>query len=146
MCYARLSQPETVTKKIILRYIHSTWLLLSSQKMISGVYTCITWNLCRHYHSTLHSHNLILATLVQLDFKVLHMHNLKSLQGYRCTLHSSTWLLLHSCDFRFYTCKTWSPCRRYNCTLYSHNLTFTTFVQLDFRVLQLHNLKSLSLW
>ena len=32
-----------------------------------------------------------------------------------------------------------------SCTLHSHNLTFTTFVQLDFRVLHLHNLKSLSL-
>ena len=33
---------------------------------------------------------------------------------------------------------------RYHCTLHLHNLTFTILEKLDFRILQLHNLKSLS--
>ena len=55
-------------------------------------------------HSTLHSFKLTF---------VLHLQNLKSLQGYYCKLHS-------------------------------HDLAFTTLVQLDFTFLQQHNLKSLS--
>ena len=34
--------------------------------------------------------------------------------------------------------------RRYHCTLHPYNLTFTRLVQFYFRVLHLHNLKSLS--
>ena len=33
--------------------------------------------------------NLILTTFVHLDFKVLHLHNLKYLRGFHSTLHSN---------------------------------------------------------
>ena len=49
-------------------------------------------------------------------------------------------------DFRGLHLHNLESLRRYHFTLHSHNLTFTTFVQLHFRVLHLHNLKSLSLW
>ena len=73
----------------------------------------------------------------------LHLYNLISRFGTR-----TTWRLLHSFNLisQFYTCTTWNLCRRYHCTLYSHNLNFITFLQYDFRVLHLHNLKSLSFW
>ena len=61
--------------------------------MVSGIYTRRTWNLCRQYHSRLHSHNLIFTTFVSLDFKVLHLHNLKSLPT--ISLYT-TWFLIHS--------------------------------------------------
>ena len=50
-------------------------------------------------HFTLN--NLILTTFVQLDFKILHLHNLKSLQGYYCTLylHNLTFTTFVQLDF-----------------------------------------------
>ena len=52
------------------------------------------------YHCTLHSHNLTFTTLIQFDFRLLHLHNLKSL--------STIWLYstLAQPDFH-YTCTTW---------------------------------------
>ena len=80
MCCATPAQPKIVTNKVILRYISSTWLCRKwLQKMIPDVYTCTTWNVCRQYHCTLHSHYLTFTTLVQYNFRVLHLHNLKSL-------------------------------------------------------------------
>ena len=120
------TKPKIIFVNIILRYTHSTWFSLSSQKVISEVYTCTTWYLCWQYHSTLHSHNLILTTFVQLDFKVLHLYNLKSLRGYYCTLHSYNLIFttFAQLDFR---------------VLHLHNLKslssislHTTLAQLDF--------------
>ena len=107
MCYALPAQPEIVTNKIILRYTHSTWLLFRSQKMILEVCTCSTCNLCRQYHFTLHLNNLILTRFVQLDFKVLYLHKLKSFSTISLyTIHA----LLHSYILisGFYTCTTWN--------------------------------------
>ena len=39
-----------------------------------------------------------------------------------------------------YTCTTWNLLRRYHFALHSDNLTFTTSVQFDFRVLHPYNL------
>ena len=48
-----------------------------------------TWNICGQYHYTLQSHKLILTTLLQLDFRVLHLHNLKSFSTTSlCTTHA----------------------------------------------------------
>ena len=68
--------------------------------MISGFYTCTKWNLCRRYGFTLHSHNLVLTTFVQRDFRVLHLHNLKSLYlmgKWHISSYTHTyWFSLHS--------------------------------------------------
>ena len=77
--YATLAQPKIITDNIILRFTHSTWFLLNSRKMISRIYTYTTLNLFQHYHSTLKSYNLILTTIIQLDFRIFYLHNLKSL-------------------------------------------------------------------
>ena len=55
--------------------LHSFSLIfLSSQKLISEVYTCATWNLCEdiilHYTPTTY---LTFTSFVQLDFRVLHL-------------------------------------------------------------------------
>ena len=55
--------------------------------MISGVYTSKTWNLCRKCFFTLHSHNMILTTFLKLNFRVLHLHNLKFLP--KISLHTT---------------------------------------------------------
>ena len=55
--------------------------------MISRVYTCKTWNLCRKCFFTLHSHNMILTTFLKLNFRVLHLHNLESLP--KISLHTT---------------------------------------------------------
>ena len=100
--------------------------------------------------------NLLKTTLIQpyffklseIDFRGLHLHNLKSLRRYHFTLlsHNLTFTTVVQFDFRvlhLYSLKPLSMIRF--CTLHWHNLTFTIFLQLDVRVLQLHNLKSLSL-
>ena len=77
--YTTLAQPKIITDNIILRFTHSTSFLLNLRKMISRIYTYTTLNLFQHYHSTLKSYNLILTTIIQLDFRIFYLHNLKFL-------------------------------------------------------------------
>ena len=78
--------------------------------MISGFYTCATWNLCRRYGCTLHSRNLAFTTFVQLDFRVLHLHNLKSIFLVKWHFHDT---LSHP-NFH-YIRKTWFPWLFHSC-------------------------------
>ena len=107
--------------------LHSFSLVfLSSQKLISEVYTCTTWNLCEdiilHYTPTTY---LTFTSFVQLDFRVLHLHKHKgSTLDFRVLhLHKHKGSTL---DFR---------------VLHLHKHKGSS---LDFRVLHLHKLKSLS--
>ena len=134
MCYATPVQPKIGTDKIIQRYTHSTLFTLSEND-----FRCLhldDWKSLRRYHRTLHPHNLTFTTSIKFDFRILHLHNLKSLL--------MIWLTLHSHILAFTTFV--ESLQRYHCTLHLHNLTFTTSIKFDFRILLLHNLKSLSLW
>ena len=68
--------------------------------MISGVYTCTTWNLRQKYHSTIDLHNLILTTFVQLSSRVVYLYNLKF------SLPISLFTTLAQPHF-LYICTTW---------------------------------------
>ena len=97
MCYATPVQPKIGTDKIIQRYTHSTWFLYALRKWCQRLYNLKS---LRRYHCTLHSHNLTFTTSVKFDFRILHLHNLKSL--------STIWLYttLAQPDFH-YICTTW---------------------------------------
>ena len=104
MCYTTPAQPKIFTNKIIQRYTH----FLSSQKMISNVYTCTTWILCEdiivHYTRTTWLYDISTiwfqdSTPAQpkifVDDMILHYAR-------------TTWLSLHSYNLitGFYTCTT----------------------------------------
>ena len=94
--------------------------------MISAFYTHTTWNLCRRHGFTLHSHNLIFTTFVQFDFRVLHLHNLKS----NCTN------VVKNLISGFYTYTTWNLylySKVTYFTLHSQTLIFITLAKHDFR-------------
>ena len=61
---------------------------------------------------------------------------------FNATLIQSDFFKFSENDFRGLHLLNLKSLRRYYCTLHSHNLTLTTLV--DFRILPLHNLKSLS--
>ena len=75
-------------------------------------------------HFTLN--NLILNTFVQLDFKILHLHNLKSLQGYYCTLYS------HNLTFTTFVQLDFTVLHLYNIKSLSTISSYTTLAQPEF--------------
>ena len=65
------AQPEIFVDDMILHYTRTTWLSLHSYNLITGFYTCTTWNLypyCKIIYFTLHSHTLIFITFAKYDF------------------------------------------------------------------------------
>ena len=129
---------EIFADDVIVHYTRITWFPLHSHNLISEVYTCTTWNLYWQYHSTLHSHNLNLTRFGQLDFRGLHLHNLKSL------LTISLYTKLAQPDFHR-ICTTWYQVSTLAqpkiliftvkvayFTLYSHTLIFIALAKHDF--------------
>ena len=65
------AQPEIFVDDMILHYTRTTWLSLYSYNLVTGFYTCTTWNLylyCKMIYFTLHSHTLIFITFAKYDF------------------------------------------------------------------------------
>ena len=116
---------------------HSVWFFLCSQKMVSEVYTCTTWNICEdiivHFtHTTwLYIRKIWFqdSTPAQLEIFVddVVVHYTRT-----------TWLSWHLYNFisGFYTCTTGNLYlygKVTYFTLHSHTLIFITFAKHDFR-------------
>ena len=84
---------------------HSVWFFLCSQKMVSEVYTCATWNICED----------IIVHYTRKTWLSRHLYNLIS-GFYTCT----TWNLYLYGKVTYFT-------------LHSHTLIFITFAKHDFR-------------
>ena len=84
---------------------HSVWFFLCSQKMVSEVYTCTTWNICED----------IIVHYTRKTWLSRHLYNLIS-GFYTCT----TWNLYLYGKVTYFT-------------LHSHTLIFITFAKHDFR-------------
>ena len=84
---------------------HSVWFFLCSQKMVSEVYTCRTWNICED----------IIVHYTRKTWLSRHLYNLIS-GFYTCT----TWNLYLYGKVTYFT-------------LHSHTLIFITFAKHDFR-------------
>lgn len=124
----------TSTKKFLFSCCKLIRKNVSSKKKNMFTYT---WNICSQYHSTLQSHNMILTALLQLDFRVLQLHNLKSLPmtslyttltqpDFHCI--RKTWFKLSTLaqpKIFFYGKVTYF-------TLHFHILVFITLAQHDF--------------
>ena len=66
------AQPQIFVDDMVVHYTRTTWLSLHLYNLISGFYTCTTWNLylyCKVTYFTLHSHTLIFITLAKHDFR-----------------------------------------------------------------------------
>ena len=115
MCYGTAAQPKSLPTKLFNAALIQPD-FLSSQKMISEVYTCTAWNLCEdiilHYTRTtwlsLHSYNLISGFYTcttwnfylygKMTYFMLHLHTLIFI------IFTKTWLpwLFHSCCVRMF--------------------------------------------
>ena len=132
MRYATPVQPKLLRTKLL-----NTTLIqpdfLSSQKMISEVYTCTNWNLCEDIILRCTRTARLLLRLVQFDFRVLHLHNLKSLSTIDCVHYTRTTWLFHYIRTTWFqgsnNCTTWNLYlygKMTYFTLHSHNLIFIT--------------------
>ena len=66
------AQPEIFGDDMVVHYTRTTWLSRHLYNLISGFYTCATWNLYLYgkvTYFTLHSHTLIFITLAKHDFR-----------------------------------------------------------------------------
>ena len=66
------AQPEIFVDDMVVHYTHTTWLSLHLYNLISGFYTCTTWNLYLYRklaHFTLHLHTLIFITFAEHDLR-----------------------------------------------------------------------------
>ena len=90
-------------------------------------YTSATSNFYRQYHFTLRLNNLTLTTFVQLDFKVLHLLKLKSLQEYYCTLH------VHNLTFTTFVQLEFTVLHLHNLKSLSTISLYTTLAQPEFQ-------------
>ena len=64
------AQPEIFVDDMIVHYTRTTWLSLHLYNLISGFYTCTTWNFYldgKVTYFTLHSHTLILFKFAKND-------------------------------------------------------------------------------
>ena len=99
MCYATTAQTKSLPTKLFNTTLIQSGIFKLSENHFRGLHLYNPESL-RIYHFTLHSHNLTFTILVQFDFRVLHLSNMKSLSMIQF------------------------------CTLHLHNLTFPTFDQL----------------
>ena len=66
------AQPEIFVDDMIVHYTRTTWLSLHLYNLISGFYTCTSWNLCLYgkvAYFALHLHTLIFITFAKHDFR-----------------------------------------------------------------------------
>ena len=66
------AQPEIFVDDMVVHYTRTTWLSRHLYNLISGFYTCTTWNLYLYgkvTYFTLHSHTLIFITFAKHDFR-----------------------------------------------------------------------------
>ena len=66
------AQPEIFGDDMVVHYTRTTWLSRHLYNLISGFYTCATWNLYLYgkvTYFTLHSHTLIFITFAKHDFR-----------------------------------------------------------------------------
>ena len=124
--------------KIILLYTHSTWLLFSFYRFAPVQPEIFADNIILYYTWTTWF-SLDLYNLISRFYTYASWNLCKDIT---VNYTRTTWPLLHLYNLisHFHTNTTGNLCRRYQCTPRSHNPNFTTFVQLDFRVLHLHNL------
>ena len=68
------AQPEIFVNDMVVHYTRTTWLSQHLYNLISGFYTCTTWNLYLYgkvTYFTLHSHTLIFITFAKHGFRGL---------------------------------------------------------------------------
>ena len=68
------AQPEIFVDDMVVHYTRTTWLSRHLYNLISGFYTCTTWNLYLYgkvTYFTLHSHTLIFITFAKHGFRGL---------------------------------------------------------------------------
>ena len=66
------AQPEIFVDDMVVHYTPTTWLSRHLYNLISGFYTCTTWNLCLYgkvTYFTLHSHTLTFTPFAKHDFR-----------------------------------------------------------------------------
>ena len=64
------AQPEIFVDDIVVHYTRTTWLSWHLYNLISGFYTCTTWNIHLYgkvTYFTLHSHTLVFITFAKHD-------------------------------------------------------------------------------
>ena len=163
------------TRKLISNQLHHIFYITPHQPEIKSKFSKSSNNIAtpRFQEFVVHQQYIICATLhlhnlnrYRQTYSTLHSFNLIFLRFQKIIPEFYTWTTWNLCediilhytqtqhDF-CYISTIWfqdsTPVQpdlstmRF-CTLHSHNLTLTTFIQLDFSVLHLHNMKSLSLW
>ena len=66
------AQPEILVDDMVVHYTRTTWLSRHLYNLISGFYTCTTWNLYLYRkvtYFTLHSHTLTFIPFAKHDFR-----------------------------------------------------------------------------